>query len=231
MAKFRVRNEAGQVVEIDPASKKSVKALSAKVGTLAEQVAELMYVPIAIKSFTVSPDAVEIGSTVSSVKLAWTLNKTPLELYINQEEIEPAISGSVQIPNPEIKENTTWEIEASDERGTAVLKKASITFKRAVYYGVGAARESYDDTFFGTLKSEWRTNKKPSITVSPNQQHVYYCLPVSFGKCSFSLGVLPGGFELAATVSHTNVHGATEQYYVYRSVELLNMTDMVWNIT
>lgn len=231
MAKFRVRDYlTGKIVVIDAASKKEVRGISSKVTTLEEQMAEALYKPMAIESFAVSPDSAEYGMTVNEITFSWKLNKTPASLTLDGSTVDPSKSGTT-ITDAGVTEKKTYTLKAVDERGTAVTKTASITFKRAVYYGVGAARDSYDDTFFGTLKTEWRTDKKPTITVSPNQQHVYYCLPVSFGTCSFALGVLPGGFELASTVLHTNVHGATEQYYVYRSVELLNMTDMVWSIT
>lgn len=199
-----------------------------RIDKLEEQVAELMYKPITITSFTNDVNTARFGQVVNTVKLSWAFSKEPVSaaLYDKNGNIiytVPPTSARTELSGS-YSENVSWTLKATDEKGTVASKSTNITFYHGVYYGVGDARDSYDSAFINSLSVEWRTNKKPSFTPSPNNQHVYYCLPVSMGECSFSVGVLPGGFELAGTISHTNAYGGTENYYIYRSVEALSGT-------
>lgn len=205
----------------------NTEGLGGRVETLERQVADLMYEPVTITSFVNNVKTAKFGEKVQSVTFTWAFSREPVSVQLNDDtglvdKYAPTSTGATIAVD--VTNNAGWTLKATDERGTVASKSTSITFNHGVYYGVGDARDSYDSAFINSLSVEWRTNKKPSFTPSPNNQHVYYCLPVSMGKCSFSVGVLPGGFELVGTISHTNDYGGTENYYIYRSVEALSGT-------
>ena len=220
MAKFRVRDEAGNVIEISPASKKKVNAIDGRVKTLENQMSDLLYVPISIESFAVSPSTAEMGATVTQVTLIWNCNKKPVRVLLDKVDQEIGIAGTVTQTNLDIQSTKTWEIAVADERGKTAQKQARLSFLNGVYYGAAAAPEAYDSAFILGLKKELRGSKLPSFTVTAGAgQYIFYCLPVRFGTCSFKVGGFDGGFSLATgePVAFENASGYTENYYIYKS--------------
>lgn len=189
---------------------------------LEADVADLMYVPIAVDSFTSTVSTVEKGITVTETILTWSLNKTPQKITIGSNEPTPEKTGSLKLENLEITKNHDFWIVATDERGTQASKKATINFYNGVYYGVSTIPETYDSAFIIALgksgKKLLRSSKLTSFEVTAGEgEYIYYCLPTSMGACSFKVGGFDGGFELVDTPSYTNEHGHTEAYYIYRS--------------
>lgn len=204
--------------------------LSQDVETLKTQVADLMYVPIAVESFTSSVNTVEKGITVTETLLSWVLNKIPERITIGSNEPTPVKTGSLKLENLEITKNHDLWIVATDERGTQASKKVTINFYNGVYYGVSAIPETYDSAFIIALgksgKKTLRSSKLSPFSVTAGEgEYIYYCLPKSMGACSFKVGGFDGGFELVATLEDTddsanayeNEHGHREAYYIYRS--------------
>lgn len=190
------------------------------------QIADLMYKEITINEFTNDVKTARIGQTVSDITLSWVFSKDPVSVgltdSIGDTVYEIGVSDqSIALGGRSIKSDTTWTLTATDERGSVATANTGITFQHGVYYGVGAARTAYDSDFVNSLSVDWRTSKKPSVSLSPANQHIYYCLPVWMGACTFTVGVFEGGFELADTISFTNEYGYTENYRIYKSVEAL----------
>ena len=48
-------------------------------------------------------------------------------------------------------------------------------------------------------------------------QYIFYCVPASFGSCSFKVGGFEGGFNKVDTIQFTNASGYTESYDIYKS--------------
>ena len=80
------------------------------------------------------------------------------------------------------------------------------------------------------LSKQLLSSKLTSFTATAGEgQYFYYCLPKRMGKCIFTVGVLPGGFNLVKfddptsengykeTFDFKNSSGYTEPYYIYRS--------------
>ena len=206
---------AGQGVEL----KKVLDALAVRVD-------DLEFVPVNISVFKSSITTAEKGATVNDVTLSWQLNKTPNpatdSLMLDGEFITLAESGELALTEQGITSNRKWVLTATDRKGSAT-KEASLTFYNGVYYGVSEAPAAYDSEFIIALgksgKKVLRSSKLTSFTVTAGEgEYIYYCLPVSMGKCTFRVvGSLPGGFELVSTLAYTNEHGHEEQYYIYRS--------------
>lgn len=206
---------AGQGVEL----KKVLDMLTVRVD-------DLEFVPVNISVFKSSVTTAEKGATVNDVTLSWQLNKTPNpatdSLMLDGEFITLADSGELNLTEQGITSNRKWVLTATDRKGSAT-KEASLTFYNGVYYGVSEAPAAYDSEFIIALgksgKKVLRSSKLTSFTVTAGEgEYIYYCLPVSMGKCTFRVvGSLPGGFELVSTLAYTNEHGHEEQYYIYRS--------------
>ena len=189
--------------------------------TLQNQMADLLYEAIKFNSCTVTPSLALIGTTVSSVTIAWDLNKLPTTLKLDNV----AVPSNKLIQNGSMEKTGTWTatttftMVATDERDTAITSKPKLTFGKNVYYGVADLNNNPNSAFVTGLTAELRTNKKPSFTVNAGtNKYVYYAVPTSYGACTFAVGGFSGGFEAAKTVSVTYPNTShTENYYVYRS--------------
>lgn len=207
--------------------------------TMEKNISELMYLqnPLTITKFENSVKNAYFGQTVTDITFTWNFSQEPKSVTLcdkngNAINTYAKDSTGATLSGQSVKAGTTWRLKATDSRDKAVTKDTSITFLHGVYWGVGAPRDSYDSDFVNKLSVEWRITKKPSIQVSPNTEHIYYCVPTHMGECNFSVGTMPGGFELVGeSVSVTNRYGGTQDYYIYRSTELLNKASMVVNIS
>ena len=193
------------------------KATGDRFKTIEEQIADILYEAITIKSFTNNVGTAEIGSTVTSVTLSWSFSKTPTTLTLDGESVATFLEG-VAKKNLNLKANKTFTLKATDERDAVATRTTSISFLNGVYYGVSAIPATLDSAFVLTLTKELRSNKKPSFTANAGAgQYIYYCLPKRFGTCAFTVGGFTGGFTLVDTIAFTNASGYTEDYYIYRS--------------
>lgn len=182
-----------------------------------KQIADILYEAITINSFTNDANTKEIGSSVKNVTLQWSFSKTPKTVKLDGVGMLPELTG-VSKTDLNITTDTTFTLEATDERAAVATKTTSIKFLNGVYYGVSAVPAALDSAFVLKLTKELRSNKKPSFSVNAGAgQYIYYCVPKRFGNCSFTVGGFTGGFTLAGTISFKNASGYTEEYYIYRS--------------
>ena len=189
--------------------------LESRVQTLEGQVAQLLYSPITITSFSHSSGTREMGETVNNVTFNWTTNKTPTSLTLNGNSIEPELKSKT-LTGLGLTSTSSFDLIAYDEKGNN-KKTTTINFYNGVYYGVGYIPH-VDSDFIKELSKDLRANKKPEFTVDAgSNQYIYYCLPVRMGKCSFTVGGFTGGFSLIDTIPFTNPIGYEEEYYIYRS--------------
>jgi hypothetical protein len=192
-------------------------AFDKRVDYLEEKVADLLYVPISVSSFTNSVGTVEIGSTVESVTLNWSLNKVAVKAEIDNESVATSQNGSLTLSGLSLKSNNSWTIKATDERNHTASKSTSVTFLNGVYYGT-AVGTFIDSVFVRSLTKTLRGNKLTSFSANAGaSQYIWYCLPTRFGKCSFTVNGFTGGFSLVDTIEFENASGYTESYYIYRS--------------
>lgn len=194
----------------------NLDSIQNQVNDLQKTVADLNYKAIAISSFAATPSTAEMGSTVSSVALSWTVNKTPTALTLDGTAL--GLSERQKTVTGAFTANKTWTLKATDERGATATKTVSLSFLNGVYYGVAALPSSYDSAFILKLTKNLRSSKLASFSANAaSGQYIYYCLPKRMGTCAFNVGGFDGGFSLVDTISFTNASGYTEEYYVYRS--------------
>ena len=117
--------------------------------------------------------------------------------------------------------SVTWTLTADDGTGPQMTNEVA-TWGFAFYYGTGAAGLSTEGDIEGLAGSVVKTNNNHSFTVVPASEKIYVSYPTSFGTASFLIdGLFPGGFNAPSTVSVTNAHGVTTDYYLYESTQLL----------
>lgn len=198
---------------------KSNTAMS-EIDILRGKLDDLLYEPIKINSFTVSPQTVDKGRVLTTLTFNWSFSKIPKTLsFTGTDDVN---STGIKLTDLELSSNRTYTLSVTDERDT--LKQSSITvrFYNRVYYGVAKEPESYDSEFIKSLNSQLvsSTNIVTSFNVNAGEgDYIYYCLPVENGECLFYLGVqLPGGMKELPEVSFANAYNyGPVQYRIYKS--------------
>lgn len=68
----------------------------------------------------------------------------------------------------------------------------------------------------------WTEQPYRDINVTMNEEYCYYALPVRFGQVRFEVSGFTGGFEEPVVLPLSSSNHEAEDYYVYRSVRVLN---------
>ena len=221
-------------------------ALADKIAALEQQLDEHVnpYVNIAISNQSHGKGTQEKGVVINQVTVTWLVNRDPQTLTISGPGItgEEALSVTARsrtVSGLNIHADNSgsfkWTIKATGEKGESSAKTTgNFTFLNCVYYGAAAQPPAVDSDFIkafaqiGTKTSPTST-KARTITVNGGGNHIWYCLPVSLGKCTFKSNGFPAGIELVnngndGVVSFKNDLGYTENYYVYRSNQKITDT-------
>ena len=176
------------------------------------RVADLEYKPIAVTAFTVSQTVAELGSTVDSVSLTYSLSKAPAALALDGEEVTPMEqSGTITKAGLALKQDKTWTLTATDEREATASKTAALRFYNGVYYGASP------DGWEGLTKTLTNSRGRTFTVDAAAGEYIWYALPKRLGTPVFVVGGFEGGFTLLEETEYTNPSGYTETYQVYRS--------------
>lgn len=195
--------------------------IESDIATLQSQMAELLYTPIVINSFSNNIGTQELGTTITAVNLSWSFSKTPESVTL--DGVEKAVDSTGEsLTGLSITANKTWTLRATETKpdGTqyTATRTSACSFYNGVYYGVATAPITYDSAFILSLTKTIRSNKLTSFTANAGtDQFIYYALPTRYGTCAFKVGGFDGGFTLVDTISFTNSKGYTENYYIYKS--------------
>lgn len=209
-------------IEVDDTLKESgMAADSAAVGDrlalIEANVAELMYEPIEITSFTKNTGTTELGDTVDEVTLTWETNKAPAALTLDGESLDPE-TVALTLTGLGLTTEKRWTLIATDERGATDSGSVTQGFNNRAYYGAAAEPETIDSAFLLTLQSVLTGTRKRTVTVTAAEgEHIWYAVPARLGACTFKVGGFEGGFVMVTDFDFTNALGYTESYYVYRS--------------
>lgn len=188
----------------------------ARIEELEDLMDQLLYVPTDVTGISINPSTVEIGSTVASVTINWTINKTITNQTMtnNTNPLTPE-ARSVTITGP-FNTDRTWTLTATDGQ-TSDSASTSLAFRNKRYWGV-SPNTSLTNAEIIALSSEFSTTKNKSVTYNATGgRYVYYCYPSAFGDLT---AVKVGGlafsdFTVTAT-NFTNSSGYASQYNVVR---------------
>jgi hypothetical protein len=194
------------------------------IGLILETLDTILYVEPDITNFSITPNIVEIGTTVTDITLNWNLNKTFTFLSINNGvgSITPSLL-TLALSGLSLSSNTTYTITGGDGTNTDSAS-TSLNFRSRRWWGTSAL-----DTFTGTdildlQNSELATNRQQTRTINGGGDYIWFAFPTSFGLPSFVVNGLPNTAFTIQTASHTNASGNTQNYYVIRTNTVQNGT-------
>jgi hypothetical protein len=187
-----------------------------RIETLENSIADLLYKPIDITSFTVTPSVAEMGSTVNEVVLKWAINKDPVTQTV--EGISVAADLRETTLSWTLTETYTFSVNATDERNATDSMTKTLPFYNGVYYGLLDDGDALDSAAVLTLNKALTNSRGRSFTVScGDEQRIAYAIPTRLGTPTFKVGGFEGGFYEANTFDFTNASGYTESYDVWLS--------------
>lgn len=227
---MNIENEIEQVVTDKAAIKANLAALTSEVSTYEADVNATLSeyntriarledsTPLEIISFTASPDVCELGGS-ENVVLSWNVQGSVESITINGD---PVSGTSKTIPN--VRENTSFTLNAVDTRGNVARKTISVNFVNHIFWGTSPNAEATEGTLKALDFTELSDVRARDIHVSPDNEYIYYGYPKRLGTSEFRVNGFTGGFENPAIVSVDNHAGYDEDYYIYRSANKLNST-------
>lgn len=209
--------------------------------------------PLAIKSFTISPNKLERGRLIDTVTLSWQLSRKPTQLTVGKTNIDSlSVSGNITEKANEYDEsysnfptNQSWKIFAKDSK-KEVEKTVQVKYVLPWYSGSALEPESYDYNFIRQF-SKSDLNPDQSIIAdkteslgsfissfkyvsSTDGKYIYYCCPK--GKSySFFKGTSPFIMNPVAEVDYINWYNENLGKYVIYRTDYPNIGDFPAGIT
>lgn len=206
----------GKDAVVDATLKKSGHAADAKaVGDSLNQIrGEIDSLhPLSITAFSVTPNLVEKGATLSEEAFSFAVNRMGAALTLEGQ----TVTGSSAKRTDALTADRTYTLKAA-LNGAEKTATAAIRFVAPVYYGVGSAYALSSSTVLA-LTRVLTTSRARNFTVNAGDgQYILYALPASLGIPTFKVGGFEGGFTLVGTFVFTNSSGHAEGYRLYRSV-------------
>ena len=187
-----------------------------------------LYSAPTISGFINNQNTVEIGSTVSSTVLTWTLAGGAITGQSMNQGIG-AMNTSLRATNDTASYSTgrTYTLTVTDGVTTNAAS-TSVAFEHRSYWGT-SANSAY--TTLASLGNSGFTAAaaKTGMSFSPNNEYSYYAYPLSFGSVSFNVGGFNVNDWTAVTNHFTNQSGNTSDYLVWRSSAPIYGTGIIVN--
>jgi hypothetical protein len=184
-----------------------------------------LYSAPTISGFVNDQNTVEIGATVSSTVLTWTLAGGSIAGQSMNQGIG-AMSTSLRTTNDTASYSTgrTYTLTVTDGTTTNTAS-TSVAFENKRYWGVNAATNLSDaqirsltNGLTTALSQEFATGyQKAAFVVSPSAQYFYYVFPDAWGSASFFDPLQDTSFALSATRDFVNGSGNHTTNKIYRS--------------
>lgn len=174
-----------------------------------------LYKALAINSFSVSPSQAENGSTVSSVTLSWTINKTTKTLKLNDVDV----SGTSKTETGSWTSNNTWTLKATDARDSEKSATATLGFYNRYYRGVSSNSTLSNADILAFTTQPFASSKTVSETEynCTGGKYPWFCFPASWGTPSFTVGGLPNSDFVKQDIELTNASGKKVNYVCWRT--------------
>jgi len=187
-------------------------------------------------SLTNSVGDVEIGSTVNSVTIGWTISPTNATYALRQlvgagqTNTITNNSSTLALTSLGLTNATTWTLTVGDGSGVTNTVTTSVNFYNYMTWGrstntsLNNAQIQSLHTSGGGASRALSTSRSRSITMDGGGQYLYIAYPQGFGAASFVVGGLPNSAFTAFTNSYTNANGYVTNYLIYRTDTIQNGT-------
>lgn len=168
----------------------------------------------------------EIGSSLATVDLTWTLSgSTPTSQSINQGIGAIPIGTHTTTYTGPVTTTTSFTLSVSNTKGSDTAT-ATVRFLYKAYWGA-SDQTSLNDAQIIALSSEFGSSRARTKTVTCAAQYMYFCYPAAWGTATFTVnGLLNTAWQLT-TRDFVNASGATVSMNIYRSDNLLTGTYIV----
>lgn len=171
-----------------------------------------------IVSFTASPNICELGGH-QNIVLTWDIRGAASQILLNNQEV----TGNT-ITIPDLSEPTTFTLTIRDAGGNVRTKSVDVVYENHVFYGTSASPNATEGTVKALEFTELSEDRARTFSALAQYEYIYYAYPKRLGTSEFMVNDFKGGFEDPAVVSIDNHSGYEEDYYVYRSANILNST-------
>lgn len=175
---------------------------------------ELLYIaPVVVLT---GGSTVEIGQTVNSVVLNWTVNKEITSQSIDQGigSLLPSLRTYTH-SGQTITTNRTYTITVNDG-ATPATSSTSVLFSNKRYWGTSTLT-SLTDAQIIALSSEFSSSRVQTRTFDcTGGKYFYFAWPTSFGTPSFKVGGLSFSDMTLVTRAFVNASGYSSSYDIYR---------------
>lgn len=168
----------------------------------------------------------EVGSSVATVSLVWSYNKTiASQTLAGTGTTTPLTADRAQTATGPYTTNVTFTV-TGDTGSETDDATTSVLFKSKRYWGVSANATLTDGQIIALAGSELATALAQTRSLSPSAQYMYFAFPASFGTPTFTVnGLLNTAWSKVRSASaFVNASGATVSYDVWRSDNLLTST-------
>jgi len=156
----------------------------------------------------------EKGSTITSVSLSWSYNKSIVNQSLNGLSIDASIRDEV-LTGLSITTNTPFTIIGNDGTNSC-SSTTNVNFYDKRYWGT-SANTSLNDAEIIALSSEFSTSRGQSRNFNcSGGKYFYFAYPAFWGSASFTVGGLAFSDMNLTTRSFVNASGYSESYNIYR---------------
>lgn len=189
-----------------------------------------------IKSFNVSPTAVEIGRTVIPLFFSWSLGgEVPTSISIDNGV------GSISPSSPPFKTFTTnLDPETSyllytlsvTKGSKTVTATAGLTFNNTFRYGLFEDTDTIDNDFLLSLQYYIQPHRNRTYYQNGLGKKIIFAHSQAYGSVT---SVKIGGFNSLSlfektSFTFTNQYGHVEDYWLYKSINTFNGDNMLIEI-
>ena len=173
-----------------------------------------------IASFTNSHPLEEIGSTVNSTTLNWTLGGGAATAQSLNHGLGTVAVGTLSKGDwASYSTNRTYTLTVTNANGSASAN-STVAFLNGVYYGVSNLT-SLNDAQILALTRQLQSTRIQTRTLAPNNEYLYLAWPTSYGTPIFVVNGLLDTDWVLVTRAFVNASGYSESYDIYRSGNLL----------
>ena len=170
----------------------------------------------------------EVGRTITTVNLSWSINKEPAVQSLNQGigELDPTLRSYTG--DAYITSNTTYRITIETVGGESANAKTHFRFRHRQYWGINpqnlaAQIDAGSDVsgvvtgFNSRLKNGRNLSTSVDASAGGGGNYFYVAYPARFGGASFVVNGLSVTGWARRSIDITNSLGHTETYYLYQS--------------
>lgn len=184
---------------------------------------KLLYVPLAIGSFSSSVTSAEVGSSINSLLLTWSYNTAVVSQNITNTGASLTAAARTYTYSTPITSDRTFILTGTD--GTSVASASvSVSFYRKRHWGVSANEELTDSQIRALSGNEFVTSRTTAKTITAAGEYLYLVYPASLGEATINVNGLLNTAWVLVTRNYSNYYGSEAPYHIYRSLYKLTGT-------